>query len=69
MTKQTKNQQQKTQGKTTKDNDNKEQIQTQDKELLSLKDGLQPTRHPLKRLLNSLFLWSVREEVKEGYYR
>jgi len=56
MTKQTKNQQQKTQGKTTKDNDNKEQIQTQDKELLSLKDGLQPTRHPLKRLLNSLFL-------------
>jgi len=56
MKKQTKNQQRKTHGKTTKDNDNKDKIQTQDKELLSLKGGLQPTRHPLKRLLNSLFL-------------
>ena len=40
MKKATKNQQQKTHGKTTKDNDNQEQIQTKDKELLDLKSGL-----------------------------
>ena len=38
-----------TQGKTTKANDNKEQIQTQDKELLTLKAGIlvQTRRRPL----------------------
>ena len=39
MKKQTKNQQQKTQGKTTNHMNNKEQIQTKDKELLDLKAG------------------------------
>jgi len=35
-----------TQGKTTEDNDNQEQIQTQDKELLSHIVGLRPAHQP-----------------------
>jgi len=46
MEKATKNQQQKTQGKTTKNNQNKEQIQTQDKELLDLKTGYNQLTSP-----------------------
>jgi len=61
MKKQT-DQQRKTHGKTTKDNHNKEQIQTQDKELLTLKAGYnqhaslfsEPTYS--KRTINKLYV-------------